>query len=104
MLTKLRDKALESLTFTSRNSKADKQPSDELDSAPSNKDTTSSYLSNVSAMHTSNQPGLFGQTLLERIGVDCTARIEFDGPVTQEELEKLIALIKLNADVFPTKG
>jgi len=69
----------------------------------SNNDTTSSYLSNVSAMHTSNQPGLFGQTLLERI-VECTVRIEFDGPVTQEELEKLIALIKLNNGCFPTKG
>jgi len=46
---------------------------------------------------------LFGQTLLERIGVDA-ARIEFDGPVTQEELEKLIALIKLNADVFLQKA
>jgi len=80
-----------------RNSKADKQPSDG-DSAPSNNDTTSSYLSNVGA---NIQPTRFVWANSSGVGVDCAARIEFDGD--SRELET-IALIKLNADVFPTKG
>lgn len=47
-----------------------------------------------------NSSYLFGQTLFYRIASDCTARVEFNGPVTQKGVEKLVALLELNADVF----
>lgn len=74
----------------------------ESDSTHSKKDIDSSHPTNVNNIRLS-QSSPVGQTLLYRIAVDCTARIEFDGQVTQEGLEKLIALLELNADVFPKK-
>lgn len=49
-------------------------------------------------------PGSFGQTLVYRIAENCSVRIEFDGPVAREGIEKLIALLELNADAFPKQG
>jgi hypothetical protein len=45
----------------------------------------------------------YEQTLLYRIAQDCTAHIQFNGPVTQEGIKKLINLLELNSDVFPKK-
>ncbi|MBV9385633.1 MAG: hypothetical protein JOZ78_04300 [Chroococcidiopsidaceae cyanobacterium CP_BM_ER_R8_30] len=48
-------------------------------------------------------PGSFGQTLMYRIADNCSVRIQFDGPVVREGIEKLIALLELSADAFPQK-
>lgn len=87
-------------TFVLNDLKVEGQPLEKLDSTHSKKDIDSSHPTNVNNIHPSS-PSSVGQSLLYRIAVDCTARIEFDGQVTQEGLEKLISLLELNADVFP---
>lgn len=87
-------------TFVLNALKVEEQPPDESCPNQCNNNVDSSYLTNVKNMHVS-PPVSFRQTLSYRIAVDCTARLEFDGQVTQEGLEKLISLLELNADVFP---
>lgn len=88
--------------FVPTNLELDKQLAKDLGLAHSS-EANSSYLTNSNTTHVS-QAGFFGQTLLYRIGLDCMARIEFDGPVTQEGIAKLVALLELNVDVFPKRG
>ncbi len=72
-------------SFVARNAELDKQLAKDLGLSHSGK---------------ANSSTLFGQTLFYQIASDCTARIEFNGPVTQKGVEKLVALLELNADVF----
>lgn len=39
--------------------------------------------------------------LVYRLSRDCSARVSFDGPVTIKKIDKLIALLELNKDVYP---
>lgn len=41
------------------------------------------------------------EVLQYRLAANCTVRVLFDGAVTQKKIEKLIALLKLNADAYP---
>jgi len=61
--------------------------------------------SNLINVNITRPPSLepLGEMLSYRIAADCSARIQFDGPVTQEAIKKLVALLELNADVFPKK-
>ncbi|MBV8887993.1 MAG: hypothetical protein JO235_28900 [Chroococcidiopsidaceae cyanobacterium CP_BM_RX_35] len=63
--------------------------------------TTKPYhtLSDGSTKH----QGSLRQTLIYRIAEDCSVQLQFDGPVAREGIEKLIALLQTNADVFPRK-
>ncbi len=66
-------------------------------------DANPSYSTQPNVMHLPTLQSSFEQTLLYRIAQDCTAHIQFDGPVTQEGIKKLINLLELNSDVFPRK-
>lgn len=90
-------------TFVLELTKTDKQPLEKLDSAQFNENTHSCCLTNVNAVQES-PPGSLYTTLQYQISIDCTAHIQFDGPVTQEGVSKLIALLNLNADVFPRRN
>jgi hypothetical protein len=45
-----------------------------------------------------SQPATFTEELAARISLDCTVRIFFYGQVTQEGIEKLMALLDLIKD------
>ena len=69
---------------------------------PSNLDLDKQLVKELGLAHSgeANSSYLFGQTLFYQIASNCTARVEFNGPVTQKGVEKLVALLELNADVF----
>ncbi len=75
---------------------------EELSSNDFSGDNNCSYLTNVNITHPPLSES-FTETLSYRIAADCSAHIQFDGPITQEAIKKLIALLELNADVFPEK-
>jgi hypothetical protein len=45
-----------------------------------------------------------GKELRFNISRDTEARVSFHGPVTQEAIERLAALLELQKDTFPTKA
>ena len=72
----------------------------ELDLTCFIEDSNCSNLINIDVTHPPSLEPL-GEMLSYRIAADCSARIQFDGPITQEAIKKLAALLELNADVFP---
>jgi hypothetical protein len=44
------------------------------------------------------------QELSFKIAIDCTARVILKGKATQEAIDKLVALLDLQKDVFPTRA
>jgi hypothetical protein len=46
----------------------------------------------------------FTEALLYRVSDDCRVRVMFDGPVTQEAINKLIAYLKLGIEDFPKRS
>ena len=79
---------------------SNKQQSEEPIPTQSTRSANSSCLANPKHIQVLAQVAV-EQTLQYRIAEDCWARIEFDGLVTRDGIEKLIALLELNADVFP---
>jgi hypothetical protein len=43
-----------------------------------------------------------GESLKMRISKDCTVSLNFDGPVTQSAIAKLIAKLEISKDEYPT--
>jgi hypothetical protein len=43
------------------------------------------------------------EVVMQRVGKDCTARVTFQGRVTQQGIEKLRALLELMKDTYPTE-
>ncbi|MBD1879072.1 hypothetical protein [Coleofasciculus sp. FACHB-T130] len=58
---------------------------------------------NASSTHSTKAQDLPFEILQWRLSEDCTVRIQFNGSVTQEAIKKLIAILELNTDVYPTK-
>lgn len=82
------------------------QPSEELMQTQPNqpsRDANPLYSNITNGTYAPTEQSSFGETLQFRISKDCVVRIQFNGSVTQEGIEKLVALLKLNADVYPTK-
>ncbi len=81
-------------------------PSEELMQTQPNqpsRDTNPSYSNTTNGTYAPIEQNSSGETLQFRISEDCVVRMQFNGSVTQEGIEKLVALLKLNADVYPTK-
>jgi hypothetical protein len=82
------------------------QPSEELMPTQPNqpsRDTNPSYSNTTNGTYAPTEQNSSEETLQFRISEDCVVRMQFNGSVTQEGIEKLVALLKLNADVYPTK-
>lgn len=83
----------------------DEQPMEapQMQAQPSNVSQAASVVSSNRPIATAEQE-TFTETLQYRISGDSRVRLLFDGAVTQEAIEKLIAYLELGKDDFPSKA